>query len=327
MYISAADKLYPQKTAVLLNPYGGRIRKRLDRIRVLAAAIPGAIVRETASAADMNSIMDELADTGVDHLVVIGGDGTVQAVLTRMFCGKPWSRLPLLSIVPGGTTNMTATDIGSSGSPEKCLQQLSRCLQNALDVRLVTRPVLQIRQDHQADIHGMFFGTGLIARGSEYFHKHIKKSGLTGESGPALVILRLLAGLLTGRNAEDRAPIRIRLTDNNGPTREYTCMLLFTTTLDRLLLGLRPYWGGGEGSIHTTCLREHPVRLWRALLTIVCGRGNSLAETDGYYSRNNSTLELTMDAGFIVDGEFFQCESRNGPLRMAQAGPVRFLLP
>jgi diacylglycerol kinase (ATP) len=327
MYISAADKLYPQKTAVLLNPYSGRIRKRLERIRELAAAMPGAILHESDSLESMNRIIDELAGTGVDHVVIAGGDGTVQAVLDRLYTGKPWSRLPLVSIVPGGTTNMTATDIGSSCNPEKCLQQLGRSLQNALDVRLVTRSILQIRQDQQPDIHGMFFGTGLIARGSEYFHKHVKKSGLTGESGSALVMLRVLAGLLTGRNAQERTPIRIRLTDDTGHAREYNCMLLFTSTLDRLLLGLRPYWGGGHGAIHTTCLREHPDRLWRSLLAIVCGRGNSLAENDGYYSRNNSSLELMMDAGFIVDGEFFHCESRHGPLRISQAGPIRFLLP
>ena len=327
MYISAADKLYPQKTAILLNPHGGRIRKRLGRIRELAAAIPGAIVHETDNLADMNRTIDELAESGVDHLVIAGGDGTVQAVLNRLFTGKPWSRLPLVSIVPGGTTNMTASDLGTSSNPEKCLQQLARCLMNDLDVRLVTRSVLQIRQDQQPDIHGMFFGTGLIARGSEYFHRHVKKSGLTGESGSALVMLRMLTGLLTGRNAEERAPVRIRLTDDTGHTRDYNCMLMFTSTLDRLLLGLRPYWGGGNGAIHTTSLREHPHRLWRSLLTIVCGRGNSLDENNGYYSRNNSTIELLMDASFIVDGEFFVCESRRGPLMISQAGPVRFLLP
>ena len=327
MYISAADKLYPQNTAILLNPHGGRIRKRLGRIRELAAAIPGAIVCETDNLADMNRTLDELAEPGVDHLVIAGGDGTVQAVLNRLFTGKPWSRLPLVSIVPGGTTNMTASDLGTSSNPEKCLQQLGRCLQNAMDVRLVTRSVLKIRQDQQPDIHGMFFGTGLIAHGSAYFHKHVKKSGLTGESGSAFVMLRMLSGLLTGRNADERAPIRIQITDDTGHTRVCNSMLLFTSTLDRLLVGLRPYWGGGNGAMHTTCLREHPHRLWRSLLTIVCGRGNSLDENNGYYSRNNSAIELLMDASFIVDGEFFVCDSRHGPLRISQAGPVRFLLP
>jgi len=327
MIIAAADKLYPQKTVIVLNPGSGRLRKRMDRIRNLAALIPGAIVREARSLDELNRVVDELSGLAPDHLVIVGGDGTVQALLSRMIASGRWSNLPLISIVPGGTTNMTATDIGVRGSPEKNLKSLGQSLRSSSGIRLITRPLLQITQANRPDHYGMFFGIGIIARGAGYFHRHIKKSGLTGESASAIVILRLLAGLLYGRKTEELSPVRIRLVDDSTKSREYSCMLLFASTLDRLLLGMRPYWGGGSGAIHTTSIRESPARLWRSLLTILCNDQPGVSEQDGYYSRNNESLEIEMDDDYIIDGEFFRCDSLNGPLRISATRPVRFLLP
>lgn len=327
MIISAADNLYPAKTAVMLNPLSGRIRKRIDTIRVLAHGIPGAVIREASTLAELNHCVDEFSALAVDHLVIAGGDGTVHAVLNRLLAGGLWRKPPVLSIIPGGTTNMTATDIGSRGSPEKNLRLLTSCLQRLADARLVTRPVLRIEQNNQSDIYGMFFGAGIISHGAGFFHKHIKKSGLTGEIASAIVIFHLLTGLLFGRKLAELKPARIRLLDDSKHPREYNCTILFASTLDRLLLGLRPYWGTDHGPVHTTCIRESPKKFWRSLLTIISRRGGHLSEQDGYYSRNNESLELFMDEEYIVDGEFFCCESRHGPLRISATKTVRFLLP
>jgi diacylglycerol kinase (ATP) len=327
MIIAAADKLYPQKTAIVLNPHSGRLRKRMDSIRSLAALIPGAIVREADSLAELKRVVDELGNLAPDHLVIAGGDGTVQALLSHLMVSGRWPSLPLISIVPGGTTNMTATDIGVRGSAEKNLKALGQALRSSSGITLVTRPLLQICQANRPDLYGMFFGIGIIARGAGYFHRHIKKTGLTGESASAIVILRLLAGLLSGRKSAELFPARIRLVDDTAKSREYSCMLLFASTLDRLLLGMRPYWGGGSGPIHTSSIRESPARLWRSLLSILRRNQPGLSEQDGYYSRNNEYIEIIMDDDYIVDGEFFRCDSLNGPLRISGTRPVRFLIP
>ena len=326
MLITAADNLYPHKTAVILNPYSGQVRRRLDSIRQLSACIPGVTIHEAGSLTDLDQIVSEVKLQERDHLVVIGGDGTVQAVLNRLLSGPEWRSFPLLSIVPGGTTNMTATDIGSCGRAEKKLQRLVSSLQSASGVNLITRPVLHIQQDNQTDVYGMFFGAGIIARGARFFHTHIKKSGLLGESASALVMLHLLTGLLSGRNSEEFQASHIRLQDDNRLVWEQRSLLMFASTLDRLLLGMRPYWGAGQGQIHTTILRDKAVHFWRALPKILCRKGGLLTVENGYYSRNNTTLELLMDEDYIVDGEFFHCDSQNGPLRISATRPIKFLV-
>lgn len=328
MYITASDRHYPQKTAIILNPHSGRLRKRIDAARqVISAAAPRANLYEPASTTDLGTALDNCSAAAVDHLVVAGGDGTVQAVINHLFNSGRWPNLPILSIIPAGTTNMTAADIGTTGNPQRCLDRLLRSLREQSRLQLVTRSALKIQPPGHAPVHGMFFGAGLVARGSDMFNRRIKSTGATGESLSAIVIVHMLAGLLTGRSKGLWSPVRIDLRDDGGQDQRGNGLMLIASTLDRLLLGMRPYWGSGEGLIHTTRIAGAPRRLASALLKILAGKGDRLLPADGYYSRDNEWLELQMDGDYIVDGEFFSCAGTDGPIRISATGPLRFLLP
>src|SRR3546814_1330268 len=74
-------------------------------------------------------ILDSFAADGVDVVAVAGGDGTVQAVLTALYGRRPFRRPPLLAVLPRGTTNMTAADIGLPRRGDKdTLGSLARLL-------------------------------------------------------------------------------------------------------------------------------------------------------------------------------------------------------
>ena len=98
------------KIGLLFNPLSGRIRKRKDVIKHALGEIPGAITREATNVSEFNSTVSDFLHTGVDLLVIAGGDGTVQAVLNHLFTAHPPADWPILAIIPGGTTNMTALD-------------------------------------------------------------------------------------------------------------------------------------------------------------------------------------------------------------------------
>lgn len=327
MFITASDRHYPQKTAIILNPHSGRLRKRLDSVRHIASSVPRMPVHEPDSTGALASVLKECAASGNDHLVIAGGDGTVQAIINHLFNSGDWTTLPTLSIIPAGTTNMTAADIGATGNPHRCLEKVLQSITGQSRLQLVTRSALRIHQQGLTPVHGMFFGAGLIARGSDLFHRRIKKTGATGESLSALVILHLLAGLFTGRKHGMWSPVPLILRDDGGLVQDGNSLLLLASTLDRLLLGMRPYWGTGDGLVHTTRIAESPRRLGSALIKILFGKGGRLSSADGYYSRNNQWLELSMDSEYIVDGEFFSCAVDKGPLHISATGPLRFLLP
>jgi len=315
------------RTGLLCNPTSGFVRKNLHRIRLLTSQIPAFIYRETSGPDHIEMVIDEFKQMDIELIIIIGGDGTVQAILNHLLNRSDFNKLPLISIIPAGTTNMTARDLGYRGSPEKILKKLVKLHKQSSTGKLVSRPALRIKQADSLIVHGMFFGTGIIASGVKFFHTNIKKSGLTGEFTSAIVILYLLAGLLFNRSAAELSPACILMTDDNGEKHEKTCLIMFASTMDRLLLGMRPYWGKQQEPIHTTYIRSAPSRLWRSLLMILAGRGIRLAEANGYYSRNNRRLELLMDEDFIVDGEFYRADRQHGPLHISVTDNIDFLIP
>jgi hypothetical protein len=105
-----------------------------------------------------------------------------------------------------------------------------------------------------------------------------------------------------------------------------TYLFILASTLDRLLLGARPYWGDQQEPLHFTCVRESPRGFWRSLLPLLAGRGRKLREPDGYYSWNARAVDIAMEGYFVIDGELYSAGD-GGPLRLTTTGPAAFLVP
>lgn len=315
------------KIGLLCNPLSGRVRKeKKSTVRIFSGTV-GASYQEASSPAEIGTALNILLAEQPELLAIAGGDGTVQAALTHMFGSNEPSGWPPLCIIPAGTTNMTALDLGVRGRPKRVLNRLERRLYKPFSPYLVQRPVLRVERPGSPDLYGMFFGAGAIASGVRYFHEKISRIGMTSEIAGGLVLLWLLGGLLAGHSGNALSPARLSVTGPDGDRREGSYIILLASALDRLLLGMRPYWGREQAPIHATLVRESPRRFWRSLPPLLSGRGERLAGLDGYESFNTSVLELLMDDEFIIDGELHKAESSAGPLRISSAGPVTFFVP
>ncbi len=313
------------KAGLLCNPLSGRLQGRMPAIRKLAAAYPAVIFLQASTPEQMGTAVDRMIAEGAELLILAGGDGTVQAVLNHLLANRHIDRQPLITIIPGGTTNMTASDLGIQGNPAKLLASLLLQLQQPVqEEQVIRRPVLCVRQETGPAVYGMFFGAGYIANGVKYFHKRIRSSGITGEIASAVVIVRFLISLLLRRRGAEFAALRAAVKIDGGREYQGHYTIVLASTLNRLLLGMRPYWGKGNGPIHTTFVRENAGRFWRSLLPLIRGRGDTLHEGDGYYSRNSHILELLIDGDFIVDGELFNAQIQHGPVRITVTEPLAF---
>ncbi|SOD40625.1 diacylglycerol/lipid kinase family protein [Nitrosovibrio sp. Nv4] len=310
----------------LFNPLSGRIRKRRDAIRREMGGIHDAVCRDATSGPEIRASVDAFVEADTDLLVIVGGDGTVQAVLNHLFTIQPPAKWPILSVIPGGTTNMTALDLGIHGRPEDNLRKLSKCLLNRNLPPLLQRHVLCIEQAGTAKVYGMFFGIGLIARAVIFSQGRIKQLGVTGEIYSAIIMLGYLAGALIGRRQGPWAPVQLAVIEQNIELHRGTYTFLFASTLDRLLFGMRPYWGQEQEPLHVTFVRQQRKRPLRSLLQLLSGHGSALKEQNGYFSSNTSVLELMIDDDYIVDGESYRAASQGGPLRISAAGPISFLV-
>ncbi len=313
----------PQKVGVVLNPCSGTVRRALPRFRRLAGDVPGASVLEATTAREIAHAVHDLQLNESDLLVVLGGDGTLQAVISILLSHEP-CRLPAVMVIPGGTTNMSAVDLGARLSVEKALTRLSAWLSGkAVAPKVVSRAALRVDSPlHHVPRFGMFFGIGAVVNGVRYYHQTLRPKRVPGALGPVLALGRMLFGALHDLPHDLFRALPARLGTHRG-VWERDWLVVYATTLDRLLAGSRPYWGTEQQPIHLTAIAHRPRRLAFILPLLLWGRAVSmLKEQDGYFSHNFTRMDLGGADEYVLDGEIYAAQ---GTLTLAATDPIRFM--
>jgi hypothetical protein len=138
----------------------------------------------------------------------------------------------------------------------------------------------------------------------------VNSKGLKGELGPAITIARFLWAVSLRRSGFI-PPVPITIAVDDHPAQQLDCLVLLISTLERLFLGLYPYWGTEKGPLHFTALRTRPRTLLRALPFILRGRkSHYTTPKNGYFSHNANEIRLNLDSGFTLDGQLYTPENR-----------------
>ena len=313
------------KIGVLFNPLSGRIRKRMEVIKYELIKIPGIMCREARNKAEFKKIINEFLEKDIDLFVVAAGDGTVQAILNILFTEYSRKNWPILAVIPGGTTNMTALDLVKYDDPENSAKKLCQYILSRTAPTLIKKHVLCIEQAGIDKVFGMFFAVGIIARAVIFSRSGIKQVGITGEIYSGLIMLGYFVGLIFRRCKGAWAPAKMKNVIVEEKNYDGTYQFLFASVLNRLLFNMRPYWGIEKKPMHITFVKQRRKKSMSTIFPLISGRGDTLKEDDGYHSYNGSKLELVIDDDYIVDGESYHAASKNGPLKITTVGPVTFL--
>lgn len=123
--MSAASR----RLMVIYNPTAGgargrRLRRTLDQLRALGCQLD---LRETAQRGDAEKFAAEADPAAIDVVVVAGGDGTVNEAINGLAHGRPAAngRPVPLGIIPLGTANVLALEIGLGTNPLRIAQTLA----------------------------------------------------------------------------------------------------------------------------------------------------------------------------------------------------------
>ena len=323
-----APRRGPWRLGVISNPLSGSNKRRgLSAVRRFLSECPGILHREVRSAVEVAVVLRDFARADVNLIVVNSGDGTVQAVLTSLFAEQLFRPLPLLALLCGGTTNMTSKDIGLTGSRIGALRRLIAWAHHGDgDAVILRRVVLKVENSsHPGPLYGMCFGAGCIYQGIQFFHSRVHKLGLSGDPAHLLIFARFLLGLARREDALV-APVSATVRADRAEIAEGDYLLMLISTLDRLILGLRPFWAQGDNPLHFTAVSAGFRHLFRALPALAQGHRNPYASPEnGYVSVNAREIHLNMDGGFAIDGELFQADRKRGPLVIREGGPADFL--
>ena len=323
------------RVIVISNPNSGNNRNSNARIAARLAAYPQVRHHMTRTLAEARALVPRIAAENPDAVAINGGDGTIAATLGMILDHWPAGRLPLIVVLPGGTANMTAGDIGMAAAHRRAVRRFFRWLDRGAPRDGPIRERHIMRVDGAADgqvRHGMFLGTGAIMQATRYAHSDVHSRGLGGEVSLGLVLIRSIWGLIRN-DPRFCQPTRVRmtLTDTRGAsvTRDSAPMLvLVASTLERLFLGIRPFWAPRTAAIGLTAIRRGPTRFARCVLAVLRGRPNRhVTAANGYESFRADRIELRFDGDVNLDGEVFATKGEGTPLVITAAGPIRFLCP
>ncbi|WP_250548266.1 diacylglycerol kinase family protein [Pseudomonas fluorescens] len=295
----------------------------MPKFRLLARNVRGAAVLEATTPQQIAHAVRHFQLRESDLLVILGGDGTLQAAISSLLSREP-SSLPIVLVVPGGTTNMSAIDLGAHLSVEKALMSLSNWLAgNVATPKIVSRAALRVDDPLcHGPRFGMFFGIGAVVNGVRYYHRTLRPKRVPGALGPSLAFGRMLLSALHNLPHDLFRALPARLGTQHG-VWEGDWLVVFATTLNRLLAGSRPYWGTEQEPIHLTAIAHRPKRLALILPFLLCGRAISMIkEQDGYFSHNFTRMDLGGADEYVLDGEIFAAQ---GTITLAATDPIRFM--
>lgn len=313
---------------MLCNPLSGRLQGRLEAVRALGREIAPDTYHEASTPGEIASALLEIGRGHCDVLGIVGGDGTIQAALTALHAQRPTGPWPALALTAAGSTNMTARDLGTRGTMDRGLEAL-RALhrpEGGIGTR-VQRPMLCVQRPNHDILCGMFFGAAVISDGVRFFRQRLRGLPMPGERTSILSVLRVLLSLGIGRSRRKSAGCPIKVQVDGGVKTTHTATICLASTLHRLLLGSRPYWGNEDGPLHFTVVDSDARAFWRSVWRVARGRpGKRLTPERGYFSHEAHEVRLTLDGPFVLDGELFEADPRDGPCILTAPRTVEWIV-
>ena len=270
----------------------------------------------------LSGFLDTMARDGVSDLFISSGDGTIQEILTQLAERKPFANTPRLSLLPHGTTNLSANDVGFRSHS---IEAQAAFLANPAARELCPRNSIRCANPGDGNPrHGMFVGTGAVATATLYCQRAFNAQGIKGQRAVAETLLTAVRKYLF--SAPDPAdetrfdrPYPITVEAGGKRHAEGMQLLQMSTTLERLVLGMRPFWGGKTGPIRTTVLPYPVPSILRWMLPVMYG-GEDRKAPPGAVSFSSEALTVSSRSMFVIDGEFFPAPTGE-PLRL-ETGPL-----
>lgn len=217
---------------------------------------------------------------------------------------------------------MTAHDLRCGGR----LSRRRRALLALRDLPPETWPTfsrapLALRCPDGRELRGFFFGMGMIVRGIDYWHASLRHGGGAGEWAAGAALLRVALGMLR-REAPFDTPVQLPAVLDGDTLSPAPKSLFLASTMQRLFLGMTPFWGREAGPVACTWLSGRPQGLGWRLPALLSGRARFLPPEAGFFSRRGETLSLTVEEPWVIDGEAY---TDQGTLTLSAAPPRTFV--
>jgi hypothetical protein len=171
----------------------------------------------------------------------------------------------------------------------------------------------------------MFFGAAGIGQGIQFCLDRVHAKGMSGQLAAGLTLGRFLLAAAR-RDKSILSPVLATVGLDSEPSEQREYLLILISTLERLFLGLRPYWGAETAPLYYTALGSRPRHLLWALPSLLRGRKGRFGTPEhGYFSRKVREARLTLTGGFTLDGELYPLDKQVTRITITEGGNASFL--
>lgn len=296
------------------------LKSHRNRAAAPADMPPGVLEVAPGEPDELYDALEWFARSGVDLVVIDGGDGTIRDVLSRVSRAYG-DQLPKFAVLPSGKTNALALDLGVPLGTS--VEAMLKAAQKGA-VRSKSRACLEVIREGatEPEFRGYIFGLGAFVRGTELAQK---THGLGFFDNAAVGLTIASAGLRTllgGPNDPWRRGERAALSQGGRPWEDHSWFLVLASTLKRFPMGLQPFGEPHEG-LKVLTVDAPPKRLWSAVPEILHGSTEPWLERAGYRRFDVPELRIACQGDFVLDGEIYP----GGDLTLRQGPELEFLLP
>ncbi|MCY4039671.1 MAG: diacylglycerol kinase family protein [Gammaproteobacteria bacterium] len=312
----------------ICNPDAARNRQLLAAIRPILRGISNAVYAETTSTKDYASLMQPDLIESLDLLILSGGDGTLQQGMSALLASHA-TRFPKLALLPAGSTNVAATDIGGQADLLEAVSALRERLPHLVTVP--KQPLLIRASESDPPLAGFFLGVG-AAPAAVARYRRIRKPvrGVPFLDAGASVVA--IGGTILEIGVKGEACPHVvsgEMCVDGERTGVGTASLVLVTCLDGLFKSVTPWWGQGDAAIKYLQIGLGAPSLLKNIAGILRGKPDaSVTSSPMYASGGAKRIVLSDVANFTIDGELFRMRDGRAKLTI-DAGPeidfVRFL--
>lgn len=260
----------------------------------------------------MMQTLKRFVKTGVDCIIIDGGDGTISYVMTAIYRCYPHDKFPRLVILPSGNTNLIAKDIGFGIRGIRALKRI-QCLaeRKRLSCSVQHRHALKIEwsDSSRLPVLGMFQGAAAFTRAIHIAHSPAILKNFPHDGAVIVTMITALLKLFFPKTRDLwlNGNTCSFLIDERKIDQE-NCFLFLATTLQSLSHGMWPFFSrfAGKNTLHYLNVKAHPPRLLAACFTLLRGKRPSwLRENPNYLSGTAKKIMVSIKENIILDGESF----------------------
>ncbi|MGY2080801.1 diacylglycerol/lipid kinase family protein [Modestobacter sp. SYSU DS0657] len=266
-------------------------------------------VAETAHRGHGRELAAQAAADGVDVVVTLGGDGTVNEAVNGLLSAGPGGRVPTLAVVPGGSTNVFSRALGRSRDPVEATGEILDSLR-AGRTRLVSLGTASARLPGTgaeewteprwfAFAAGMGFDADVISRVEAQRARGRRSSG-------ALYVRAGLDAFVIGR---DRRRPAMTLAVPGEPPVDGLFLALLSNVSPWTYLGSRPVNPSPQASFDTgldvfAMGRVGVVRMLHHVRQVMAARPDARGRgIHRWHDLTELTLTATRPQGWQLDGD------------------------